>query len=262
MSAGLRRSGGMFGMAVITLAMLGTLISLGVWQLQRRAEKHELIAALDARLGAAPVAVPAPGDWPALTQQKDEFRRVRLMGTFEARPDARVFTSGSGLRPDAVGTGVWVFAPLDLNAGGTVVINRGFMPEPVPAAIPVPAGAVELVGYLRFAEKPGSLTPDAEVGKRLWFARDHQAMASALGWGKMPGEVAPFYIDLEAPIPEGGLPKPGALSVKLKDDHLQYAMTWFGLAAVVSIASAFWFAGAISSRRRSKLAGKDDIERG
>ena len=80
------------------------------------------------------------------------------------------------------------------------------------------------------------LTPAANQSKRLWFTRDHLAMAQALGWNK----VAPFYIDLEAPVPANGIPKPGALEVHLKDDHMQYAITWFALAVAVAIAFAVW----------------------
>ena len=63
-----------------------------------------------------------------------------------------------------------------------------------------------------------------------WFVRDQRAMAAARGWG----EVAPFYIDQEAPVPEGGLPRPAKLQVTLRNDHLGYALTWFGLAAVLA----------------------------
>ena len=62
-------------------------------------------------------------------------------------------------------------------------------------------------------------------------------MAQALGWAK----VAPFYIDLESPVPASGVPKPGPLTVQLKDDHLQYAITWFSLAGAVVIAFAVWW---------------------
>jgi surfeit locus 1 family protein len=80
------------------------------------------------------------------------------------------------------------------------------------------------------------LTPSENIVKRLWFTRDHLAMARALGWG----EVAPFYIDLEAPPPASGIPKPGPLTVHLKDDHLQYAITWFTLAGALLIAFGVW----------------------
>jgi len=71
------------------------------------------------------------------------------------------------------------------------------------------------------------------------FARDHLAIARSLGWGG----VAPFYIDLEQPSPPSGIPKPGPLQVHLKDDHLQYAITWFALAAAVVIAFSVWWRG-------------------
>ena len=98
---------------------------------------------------------------------------------------------------------------------------------------------VALSGYIRFPESAGALTPRENIAKRLWFTRDHRAMARALGWG----EVAPFYIDLETPVPENGIPKPGPLDVNLKDDHLQYAITWFCLAGAVLIAFGVWWRG-------------------
>jgi len=100
----------------------------------------------------------------------------------------------------------------------------------------VTGAPVMLTGYLRFPEKAGVLTPAENLARRLWFTRDHLAMAHALGWG----EVAPFYIDLESPAPESGIPKPGPLEVHLKDDHMQYAITWFALAGAVLIAFAAW----------------------
>jgi cytochrome oxidase assembly protein ShyY1 len=96
-----------------------------------------------------------------------------------------------------------------------------------------------LTGYIRFPEAAGTLTPPENLAKRLWFTRDHLAMARALGWGEGQ-KMAPFYIDLEAPVPSSGIPKPGPLEVHLKDDHLQYAITWFGLAGAVVIAFAVW----------------------
>jgi cytochrome oxidase assembly protein ShyY1 len=76
-------------------------------------------------------------------------------------------------------------------------------------------------------------------------------MARALGWGEVGKQVAPFYIDLEEPVPASDVPKPGPLEVHLKDDHMQYAITWFGLAIAVVIAFGVWLWGqrrAASSR--------------
>jgi cytochrome oxidase assembly protein ShyY1 len=100
---------------------------------------------------------------------------------------------------------------------------------------------VKLTGYLRFPETAGTLTASENVGKRLWFTRDHLAMARTLGWGEGGKTVAPFYVDLESPVPESGIPKPGPLKVRLKDDHMQYAITWFGLASVMVIAFGVWW---------------------
>ena len=78
--------------------------------------------------------------------------------------------------------------------------------------------------------------PAADPGHNLWFVRDPKAIAEAKNWGT----VAPFFIELESPPPPGGLPLPGPLKVNLPDDHLQYALTWFGLAAVLAVCFAFW----------------------
>lgn len=241
------RQRGVFGLAVIALIMVSVLASLGVWQLRRKDEKHALIAALTERLAKAPVALPPAAAWPTLLPAHDEFSRVRFSATFEAKPDAMVYSSGSAVRDDITGPGTWAFMPARLADGRSVVINAGFVQNTMQdraqqdrAVTRLVTGApVELTGYLRFPEEPGTFTPKEDSGKRLWFVRDHQSMAQVLGWG----EVAPFYVDLESPQPASGTPKPGPLHVQLKDNHLQYAITWFGLALVVAAAFGFWVAG-------------------
>ena len=239
----LRKRGTTFG--IFTFSMLAVFIGLGVWQLQRRVEKHALIAALTERLAAAPAALPQPAQWSALTPPRDEFRRVRFAATYASGPDAMVYSSGSAVRDDVSGPGTWAFLPARLATGETVVINTGFVQNTMQgrdqedrAVKPLLTGEpVTLTGYLRFPEAAGMLTPAENLTRRLWFTRDHLAMAHALGWG----EVAPFYIDLEQPLPANGIPKPGPLDVHLKDDHMQYAITWFALAGAVLIAFAVWW---------------------
>ncbi len=108
------RSRGTFGMAVISLVMMVVLIGLGVWQLQRRTEKHALIAALTERLAAAPVPLPPANEWKTLSPERDEFRRVSFMATFAPKPDAMVYSSGSAVRDDISGPGTWAFLPARL----------------------------------------------------------------------------------------------------------------------------------------------------
>ena len=246
----LRRRG---GFAVFTLVMVTLFVGLGLWQLQRRVEKHALIAALTERLAAATVPLPPPSQWSALTAERDEFRRVSFNATYAHLADAMVYSSGSAVRDDISGPGTWAFLPARLSTGETVVVNAGFVPNtmqdrgmedravaPLVAVAPVATDRpVTLAGYLRFPERAGLLTPAENPATRLWFVRDHLSMARALSWG----EVAPFYIDLETPVPENGIPKPGALQVHLKDDHMQYAITWFSLAGAVVIAFLVWLRG-------------------
>jgi cytochrome oxidase assembly protein ShyY1 len=246
---------GVAGFAIFTLLMLALFTGLGVWQLQRRTEKHALIAALTERLAGAPAALPPASQWSELTPARDEFRRVRFAAAYEHAPDAMVYSSGSAIRGDISGPGTWAFLPARLADGETVVIDAGFVPNTMQergqqdraVSRLVTGEPVTLTGYLRFPEKAGVLTPAENLAKRLWFTRDHLAMARMLGWG----EVAPFYIDLEAPAPASGAPKPGPLEVHLKDDHMQYAITWFGLVGAVVIAFAVWW----RAQRRAQAFG-------
>ena len=243
-----------FGFGVFTLLMVMLFVGLGVWQLQRRVEKHALIAALSERLAAAPAPLPPPSQWGALTPDRDEFRRVSFGATYMERLDAMVYSSGSAIRADISGPGTWAFLPARLPEGDTVAVNAGFVPNTMQdrnvqdrsVAQLITGKPVAMTGYIRFPEAAGILTPDVEHAKRLWFARDHLAMAQALGWDM----VAPFYIDLETPVPASGVPKPGPLTVHLKDDHMQYAITWFALAGAVAIAFLVWASG----RRRTAPA--------
>jgi len=235
------------GFALFTLLLTAVFVALGVWQLQRRTAKHALIAALTERLAASPTALPPSAQWTALNPARDEFRRVSFTATYAALPDAMVYSSGSAVRKDASGPGTWAFLPARLPSGETVVIDAGFVENTMQdrgvedRAVKkfVTGQPSELTGYLRFPEAPGWLTPAENRDKRLWFVRDHLGIASALGWGA----VAPFYIDLEQPAPANGIPRPGPLEVNLKDDHLQYAVTWFTLAGAVLIVFAVWARG-------------------
>ena len=123
-------------------------------------------------------------------------------------------------------------------ASGAAVLATTIAKPAIAAKDPIPVGYLPaLTGYLRFPESAGPLSPAPDRDKRLWFVRDHLAMAKVLGWGV----VAPFYIDLETPVPQNAIPRPGPLQVHLKDDHLQYAITWFTLAFALVIAFGVWW---------------------
>jgi surfeit locus 1 family protein len=216
------------------------LIGLGFWQLDRKTWKEQLIDQVDQRAKGDLTDLPQRSNWPDLNQQDDEFRRVAIKGRFLPGEEALVYTAGSGLRADVVGHGYWVFAPLHLLEGGIVVVNRGYIPEdrrdPASRGEGRPENLLRLIGVLRWPEPRGWFTPPDDPVHNLWFVRDPQSIATLKQWG----EIAPFYIDLESPLPSGGFPKSGQIRVQLRNDHLQYAITWFGLAAIFSIIFAIW----------------------
>jgi len=249
MTGPLSRRPAVTGFAVFTALMVLVFAGLGIWQLQRRAEKHALIAMLNERLAAAPAPLPPRSQWNALTPGRDEFRRIAFSATYAPLPDAMVYSAGSAVRNDVSGPGTWAFLPAQLADGNTIVVNTGFVQNTMQDRAQqdravrrlITGDPVQLTGYIRFPESAGALTPSESVAKRLWFTRDHLAMSRVLGWVEGGKAVAPFYVDLETPAPESGIPKPGPLSVHLKDDHLQYAITWFTLAFAVVVAFGVWW---------------------
>jgi surfeit locus 1 family protein len=221
---------------LFAIAGLAILISLGVWQLQRKAWKEDLIATLEQRLSAQPVDLPSPQEWHRLNQKDSEFTRVKARLTFpeRARP-AWLYSGASALRQDVKSPGYFVFVPGLVSGGGTVVVDAGYAPK---RQHPPVVGTIDIVGVLRWPERPGLFVTEHDTSGDTWFVRDPLSMARTRGWD----EVAPFYIAQESPLPPGGIPKPGPLSVKLRNDHLGYALTWFGLAAALAAVFLAWAA--------------------
>jgi surfeit locus 1 family protein len=212
---------------IFAIVGVAILVGLGVWQLDRKTWKENLIAALQTRLTHAPGDLPPRDQWARLNQQTEEFQRVGFPAEFLPGQQALVYSAGSAFRPDVKGPGYWVFAPARLAGGSVVIVDRGFVPlDRKDAAAKTPAGSVDIVGIVRWPETRGLFTPADDVKENTWYLRDIKAMAAAHHWAN----VAPFYVEMEQPSPPGGLPKPGRLVVNLPDNHLQYAITWFGLA--------------------------------
>jgi surfeit locus 1 family protein len=223
------------------------LIGLGTWQVERKAWKEALIAALTERLGAPPQALPAPAIWQNLDPANDEYRHVKFTAQFDHAAEALVYGAASAFRPHVSGPGYWVFTPARLTDGSLVMVNRGFVPEDrkeqTSRSAGQVSGPVEIIGALRWPDTRHWFTPQDDVAHNLWFNRDPHAIAAAKGLGA----VAPFFVEMEAPVPPGGLPLPGKIVVNLPDNHLQYAITWYGLAAALVGVFAVW---AFGSRNR------------
>lgn len=242
------RGGSIIGATVFTLVCLAILIGLGVWQLERKVWKENLIASLTERLAKAPQDLPPREEWPRQTAEADEFRRVTFPAEFIPGEEALVYAAGSALRKDIKGPGYFVFAPARLAGGSIVIVNRGFVPldrkELSTRADSTPQGLIDIVGVMRWPESRGMFTPADDVKGNVWYLRDTKAMADAKKWNV----AAPFYIDQEAPVPAGGFPLPGKLEVHLPDNHLQYAITWFGLALALVGVYVFWLVARLRRR--------------
>lgn len=210
------------------------LIGLGFWQLERRVWKEELIAHVETRTRAAPVPIPAEADWPKLDAARDEYWVVTASGTFRHDREALIHTVLSEPRGRFSGPGYWVFTPLKLANGAIIIVNRGFVPADRRSAASRREGQVEgpvtVTGLLRMPEIPNWFTPANDPARGEWYRRDPQAIAAAFGLKR----VAPFIIDADATQNPGGLPAGGETRLSFPNNHLGYAITWFGLAAALA----------------------------
>jgi surfeit locus 1 family protein len=239
------RRRGVIGATVFMLVGVAIVIGLGIWQLDRKTWKENLIATVTTRVTRVPQDLPPRAGWPRMAAGGDEFTRVKFSAEFLDGQEALVYSAGSSLRPDVEGQGYWVFAPARLADGSIVLVNRGFVPDERKdigtRAQGTPHGSVAIVGYLRWPEARGLFTPADDVKDNVWYVRDPKAMAEAHQWAA----AAPFYIDQEQPVPPGGWPKPGKIVISLPNNHLQYAITWFGLALALAGVYGVWLAGCI-----------------
>lgn len=214
---------GAFAAAALVAAAL--LAALGVWQVERRGWKHELIAAVDARTHAAPVAAPGPDRWRHINARDDAYRRVTVMGRFVH--DRETLVQAVTER----GAGYWVLTPLE-TPDFTLLVNRGFVPkdrsDPAARAGGNVAGAVKVTGLLRITEPDGAFLRSNDPAANRWYSRDVAAIAKARDLGL----TAPYFVDADATPNPGGYPVGGLTVVRFPDNHLVYALTWFVLCAL------------------------------
>jgi surfeit locus 1 family protein len=215
---------------LFTIPMLLICVGLGIWQLQRLEWKNGLIAQRQAAVAALPVRPPQT----LAEARATEFHPVVDDGVF--LNDKEIFVGATGPRG---GIGFHVLTPLREPDGRIVFVNRGFIPSERkdPATRPAAqfAGTVHVSGLLRVPpdRRPNWFLPDNRPDLNYWFWVDLPAMAAADQLA--PAEIAPFYIDADAAPNPGGWPQGGVTPLSLPNDHLQYALTWFSLAAALVV---------------------------
>lgn len=233
MSEAARPARRLLPVALAALAAFCVLVGLGVWQLERLAWKQALIAQVEARIHEPAAALPDEGDWPAVNFAQDEYRRVTAQGRFRHDLEVQVYALIDTAPDGSGGPGYWVVTPLALADGSYVLVNRGFVPvdrrAPATRAEGQVEGPVTVTGLLRMPEDAAMFTPPNDADRDSWFVRDPEAIAAAKGLLR----VAPFLIDADTSANPGGLPRGGLTRVTFPNRHLEYALTWFGLAATL-----------------------------
>ena len=223
------RRTGLLWPAAMTLVLLALLIGLGTWQLQRKAWKEALLADIAARTTQVPAdigdAIFATGAARVLP-----YTRVRLTGRFLHDKERFWFADGR------LGSGFHVFTPLQLAGGGLVWINRGYIPahlkDPATRAAGQIAGAVTVIGLVRAPGERNSFTPANDIAHNVWYWRDLAVLDASAFTPDV--NSAPVMVDAEVePANPGGWPEGGTAIVSLPNRHLEYALTWYGLAATL-----------------------------
>lgn len=209
-------------LTVLAVALLGVLLGLGVWQVQRMQWKEGLIAGAEAAAGQPPLPLEE-----ALKLEKPEFRRVLL--TCRGLAAAPFVELQSIENSDA---GVRLVSACAVEGGPTLLVDRGFVSAEISARPPVDAAdtmPVVVTGVLRRAPAPSALTPPPAEGR--FYGRDAEAMARAL---KVEGPISPFTVFATTSTnPDWAALKPSAPPAAFTNNHLGYALTWFGLAAAL-----------------------------
>lgn len=217
--------------ALMTLAGLAVLVGLGVWQLERKQWKDGLIADVERGLRETPAPLDdPPGLWRALAQH--EYRPVTATGTFRHKDERHVFAVEDGV------AGWHIMTPLDMAKGLTVIVNRGFVPEELKDPATRKAGEIEgevtVTGLVRQPGHATWFTPAEDRARNIWYWRDLDGMIASFGPDAGQRRYVSFFIDAKAePANPGGWPKGGITHLDIPNRHLEYAITWFGLAAAL-----------------------------
>ncbi|WP_281011008.1 SURF1 family protein [Borborobacter arsenicus] len=223
---------------IFGIPALAILISLGTWQVQRLHWKEALLATIDQRVHSTPLTLTEIEGRFAKTGDVD-YWPVTVSGEFLHGGERHFFATNEGQ------SGYYVYTPLRLSDGRFLLINRGFVPfdnkDPATRPEGQVSGQVTVTGLARnpLAEKPSSMVPDNDPAKNIFYWKDRDVMAATAG---LPSgaELVPFFVDADNTPNPGGLPVGDVTIVDLPNSHLQYAVTWYGLAAALAGVLGTW----------------------
>jgi surfeit locus 1 family protein len=229
---------GLIGFTALAFAALAVLIGLGVWQVKRLHWKEELIAAIDARTKGEPISLDQAV---ALAKEGRDasYYRVRVEGRFDNTKERYLFSQSI-----SDGTPGWhVITPFTTTQGVLVLVDRGFVPDQLKDSSTRASGEIEgtttVTGIVRIPETQGLFTPNNEPEVNRWFWRDLNGMVISM-FPTATLDVPPFFIEAEKSEVPGAWPEGGQTRLSLPNNHLQYAITWFGLAAALIVIYAFY----------------------
>ena len=237
-------------MAFIALCLFAfaALLGLGTWQVQRLQWKEALIASINARINSRPRTL-AELEAEHRRSGDVDYRPVGVAGVFEHENEQHFFATHRGF------SGYHVYTPLRLADERIVFVNRGFVPfdrkDPRTRTKGQRGGLSTVSGLARnhLTEKPSWVVPENDLAGNVYYWKDIAAMARRSG-RESPAEVVPFFVDADDTSNPGGLPAGGVTIIDLPNNHLQYAITWYGLAAAL--------AGMFGFRFRRRRSGEDD----
>lgn len=243
----------MFSLRAIIVSLTLTcvfaiLIALGSWQMQRLEWKENLLASLDQRLTSTPVSIQ---DVIKVAKKGDDFeyQPVTLEGVFDHTKERHFFATHNGF------SGYYVYTPFTGDFG-TVFVNRGFVPfdfkDPDTRQEGQVTDRVLITGLARkmLNEKPSSIVPENDPNANIYYWKDLQSMAQTTGLDFEDPNLLKFFVDANEALNPGGFPQGGVTIIDLPNNHLQYAFTWYGLAAtLLCIVVIFLF-------RRKSVKGK------
>lgn len=236
--------------SLVSLAIFAVALGLGIWQMERRAWKRDILDRMAVNQAAAPISLDEllKGD-----PLRHEYGRVKLAGTFVH--DKEFYLAARSLKNKV---GLQVVTPLATDDGRIVLFDRGWIPQetkdPTRRAAGQVQGRVELTGIVRRNQERRQFAPENVPDRNVWFHVDVPLMRSMAG-GKPYPKLDAFFLEADAAANPGGVPVGGQTRLDIPNDHLQYAITWFLIAlAMAGVYLAYhWENGRLTIAGRTKV---------